>query len=338
VVVAGANGNPYFILHPYYHLAINFRRALLYKMKIYQSSTMSRLTTSLLAILLATNLVFAVVEIPAYQDFVTDTSGIISDTVETRLNAQLRSYETETGTELAILTIPLIPDGLSANEYATQVGNSWGVGKAKVDNGALLLIETDDVPGQRDIYIATGSQLEGGLTDIEATDIVESVIIPQFRAGDFDMGVTNGVTAMIASLAGESFTDLRMDSTSGNGDTFGNIFGFFYVFFFFVLPWFGAMFGRSRAIWPGGAVGALVGGFIGFIGDLGTGGLIGAALGIGLFGLGLDWLVSRNYENAKKSGDNPSWWAGGGSSGGSSGGGSSFGGGGFSGGGGGGSW
>lgn len=283
------------------------------------------------------SLAFAEVVVPPYENFVTDTSGIISDIAESELNERLKAYEAETGTEIAILTIPLILNGLSANEYATIVGNTWGVGKAKVDNGALLLIETDDVPGQHDIYIATGSQLEGGLTDIESRDIVENVIIPQFQNGDFDTGVANGITAMFSALKGESFTDLRMGANSSLDA--GGWFQLVLMLIFFVVPWFGAVLGRSEAIWPGGALGAVSGGVLGGVAIGGLFGVITLAVILGIIGLAFDSAVSSNYKSAKKKGGRPSWWAGGGGTGRSSGGGfGGFGGGGFSGGGGGGKW
>jgi uncharacterized protein len=278
------------------------------------------------------------VDFPQYENFVTDTSGIISEAAEAALNAKLKAYEVETGTEIAVVTIPLLGD-LTPNEYATQLGNSWGVGKTKVDNGAILVIETDDTPGNRDIYIAAGSQLEGGLTDIESRDIVDNVIIPRFREGDFDGGVTAGVDAIILDLRGESFTSLRSEGSVTNGDS-GWIENIIFVIVFFVFPWAAAILGRSKSIWPGGVAGAIVGGVMGLFLGIVIWGVIASAVGLGLFGLLFDWVVSRNYGKAKSQGISPAWWAGGrgGFGGGSGGGFGGFGGGGFSGGGGGGSW
>ena len=291
--------------------------------------------SSTLIFLLSCGTVFAVT-FPNYQNYVTDTSNIISEQSEAELNLKLKNYEAETGTEIAVVTIPLI-EGLTANEYATKLGNEWGVGKEGVDNGAVLLIETDDQPGKRDIYIATGSQLEGGLTDIESRDIVDYVIIPHFRNGEFDSGVIAGVDAMLLALEGESFTSLRSDSSGEQFDVGGII--FFAIFFIF--PWLGAILGRSKRVWPGGALGVVGGGVGGLIFSFALWGIIAAAVGLGIFGLLFDMAVSRNYANAKKTGGHVAWWAGGGRSGSSGFGGGGFGGfggGGFSGGGGGSSW
>ena len=284
------------------------------------------------------------VDYPAHDEYVTDLSDLLSPGVETQLEAELASYEAETGTEIAVVIIPLIPDGMSANEYATGLGNSWGVGKAGVDNGAIFLIETDDVPGERDIYIAPGSQLEGGLTDIEAAAIVNEVVIPYFQNGEIDNGVITGVDAMIASLAGESFTELRMaNGTSSNKvDSWIEVIVLLVEIIIwlsiFVVPWLGAILGRSKAIWPGGILGGLIGFFTAAVLDWTPVIAVFTAVALAGLGLGFDWLVSSEYKKAKGSGRSPSWWAGGGRS---SGGGSSFGGfggGGFSGGGGGGRW
>lgn len=270
---------------------------------------------------------------PKYENYVTDTSNIISPQAEAEINLRLKNYEAETGTEVAIVTIPLI-EGLTANEYATKLGNEWGVGKKNVDNGAVLLIETDDQPGKRDIYIATGSQLEGGLTDIESRDIVDFVIIPYFRSGAFDEGVKAGVEAMILALNGESFGSLRSEARNGKTN-YGEII-FFTIFFIF--PWLGAILGRSKRIWPGGALGVVGGGIGGLIFGFAVWGIITTALGLGVFGLLFDMAVSRNYANAKRTGGHVAWWAGGSRGGFGGGGFGGFGGGGFSGGGGGGSW
>lgn len=295
-----------------------------------------------LALIVFTNFVLITtvfaIDFPAYQGYVTDAANLLSSRAVASIEQKLKNYEVETGTEVAVLTIALIPDGMSANEYATALGNAWGVGKKQVDNGAILLIETDDAPGQRDIYIATGSQLEGGLTDLESRDIVDNVIIPRFQDGDFDGGVETGVDAILAALQGEEFSSLRTTSGASESSADWVTVIFFVAFIFF--PWVGAILGRSKRVWPGGVAGAVGGGILGSFIAVGLATIIPLAIFFGLFGLLLDFIVSKNYQAAKKSGHSPSWWAGGGGFGssGGSGGFGGFGGGGFSGGGGGGRW
>ncbi len=272
-------------------------------------------------------------DFPQQTNFVNDFTATLSPEIVDSLNSKLKTYETETGTEIAVAIVEST-DGEPVEEFTTKLGNAWGVGKAQVDNGVLLVIALSD----RELFIATGSQTEGALTDLETRGIVEEIIIPRLQNGDFDGATSAGVEGILAGIAGESFTDLRTENGSGENVNFFQI-----IFFaiFFVLPWLGAVLGRSKRIWPGGAVGALGGGAVGAILFSGIWVIAGTAVGLGILGLLFDSAVSRNFTNAKKSGSGIAWWAGGGRSGrGGFGGGGfgGFGGGGFSGGGFGGKW
>jgi uncharacterized protein len=262
---------------------------------------------------------------------VTDTTDTLSlETVEA-LNLRLANYEMETGNEIAVAIISTTED-MPIAEYATEMGNYWRIGKKAVDNGAILLIALDD----RKLFLAAGRQLEGALTDLESSQIIDEIISPRFKTGNFEDGISAGIDGIFSAIAGESFTELRTEETNENsaGGTINAIF----IVIFFVFPWLAAILGRSKKIWPGGAIGALGGGIAGAIflsGFL----ILGAAIALGALGLLFDFAVSRNYAAAKKSGRNVAWWAGGNRGGlGGKGGFGGFGGGGFSGGGAGGSW
>ncbi len=267
---------------------------------------------------------------PEFENFVTDTTGTLAKEMVAELNSKLAKFESETGTEIAIVIVEST-DGMPIAQFATALGNEWGVGKSRVDNGAILLVAKSD----RELFLATGSQLEGALTDIEAAQIVDEIISPRFANGDFDGGISAGVDGILAAVNGESFSDLRMgNSNSSSPENFANA---IFILIFFVFPWLAAIFGRSKRIWPGGVAGAVAGGVGGAVLLGGILGIVGAAVGLGLFGLIFDAAVSRNFARAGARG-RVAWWAGGGRGKFGGGGFGGFGGGGFSGGGAGGSW
>ena len=270
-------------------------------------------------------------EFPEFENFVTDTTGTLATEMIAELNSKLANYESETGTEIAIAIVDST-DGMPIEQFATALGNEWGIGKSQIDNGAILVVAKSD----RELFLATGSQLEGALTDLEAAEIVDEIISPRFANGDFDDGIAAGVDGILAAVNGESFSDLRMGNSNSNSpENFANA---IFILLFFILPWLAAIFGRSKRIWPGGAAGAIAGGVGGAVLLGGILGIVGAALGLGIFGLIFDAAVSRNYAAAGRRG-RVAWWAGGGRGNFRGGGGfGGFGGGGFSGGGAGGSW
>ncbi len=241
-------------------------------------------------------------DFPEQSNFVTDATTTLSDETVANLNLKLKNYEAKTGTEIAVVIVNST-DEMPIWQFATELGNAWKVGKKDVNNGALLVVAIVD----RELFIATGSQLEGALTDIESKEIIDKVITPQFKNENFDDGITMGVEGMILAIAGESFTNLRMES-SNSLESFANI---LFILVFFIFPWFAAILGRSKKIWPGGAVGAIGGGISGLLFNFAVIGIVAATVGLGIFGLIFDFIVSRNFAAAKKSNRRVAWWAGG---------------------------
>ena len=80
--------------------------------------------------------------------------------------------------------------------FATELFNYWGIGKAGSDNGILFLISYDD----RRVEIETGHGIEEILPDAEVSNIIDTQIVPQYKKGNFDRGTLNGTKAMISAL------------------------------------------------------------------------------------------------------------------------------------------
>jgi len=86
-----------------------------------------------------------------------------------------------------------------------RVAQSWGIGQKGQDNGALLLV----AEAERAVRIEVGYGLEDRLTDLLAGRIVDQEIIPRFKTGDFDGGISAGVQAMAAAVRGAYQGDPR---------------------------------------------------------------------------------------------------------------------------------
>ncbi len=84
-------------------------------------------------------------------------------------------------------------------QYSIRVAEQWKLGRKGVDDGALLLVAKDD----RALRIEVGYGLEGVLPDVVAKRIIEDIIVPRFKSGDFYAGIDTGVDAMIKVVDGE---------------------------------------------------------------------------------------------------------------------------------------
>jgi len=136
--------------------------------------------------------------IPKLRGYVNDYGNMISGPSRSRLEEELRSYEQSDSTQLVILTVPSL-EGEPIEDYSIKVAEAWKLGQARKDNGILFLVSRDD----RKMRIEVGRGLEGRLTDLMAGRIIDLVVKPRFKRGDFDGGFAAGVASLIDATRGE---------------------------------------------------------------------------------------------------------------------------------------
>ena len=125
----------------------------------------------LLFLLLFASPVFAVEYPGSPEGYVNDYAEVISPSKEQELEDRLSGYESSSGNEIAVVTIDSL-EGITVEEYAVELFEKWGIGKAEEDNGVLFLIAIDD----REMRIEVGYGLEGDLTDAQTKLILENKI------------------------------------------------------------------------------------------------------------------------------------------------------------------
>ena len=140
----------------------------------------------------------AALSFPALTGRVVDSAQMIDPAVREQLTQQLQTLEQTSGDQLVVVTVPDL-QGVPIEDYGYQLGRQWGIGQKGKDNGALLIVSRDD----RQLRIEVGYGLEGVLTDAQSWVIINQVILPKFKAGNFSQGISDGVAAMIQVVGGE---------------------------------------------------------------------------------------------------------------------------------------
>lgn len=141
---------------------------------------------------------FAQPQIPKLKMWATDLTNTLSQSELQDLNERLKSFQDTTSNQIVVLMIPSLenyPIEMLAEETATK--NK--IGTEKNDNGILLLIAKDD----RELRLEVGYGLEGSVPDAIASSIIRNVIRPQFRDGNYYLGINDGINAIIAAIGGE---------------------------------------------------------------------------------------------------------------------------------------
>jgi uncharacterized protein len=139
-------------------------------------------------------------EIPAQPEVekaVYDYADMLSSAEEKALRQKLETYADTSSTQIVIATINSL-EGTYIATYATEWAQQWGIGQDGKDNGAIILVSKND----RKITIQNGYGLEEYLTDYNSKTIIDQIIEPEFKKGNFYNGLDMATSAMIDLLAG----------------------------------------------------------------------------------------------------------------------------------------
>ncbi len=163
----------------------------------------------MLALLLTAGSAGADVAVPPLAARVTDLTGTLSGEAVNRIEGKLANLEAKKGSQIAVLIVPTTqPEEIE--QFSIRVEDAWKLGRKGVDDGAYLIV----AKGDRRVRIEVGYGLEGALPDATANRIIDEIITPRFKSGDFDGGIEAGVDQMIAVVNGEQLP-LRIE----NGNT-----------------------------------------------------------------------------------------------------------------------
>lgn len=173
--------------------------------------------TLVLSICLASSGIASVPDIPYLTGRVNDNANIFSEETCISLAEKLKDHETKTTDQVVILTVTSL-EGESIEDFANRVFNEWKLGQKDRNNGILIVV----VPDERRMRIEVGYGLEGTMTDLLAGRIIQNIIAPRFRDGDYDGGITNGTQAVLDVLAGNipegaEDTGEALNVSSGSG-------------------------------------------------------------------------------------------------------------------------
>ena len=149
---------------------------------------------ALVALLCADPAVLAV-NFPALTGRVVDQAHIIRPETRSTIETKLADLEGKSGIQLAVASVPSL-EGEEIEPYANELFRAWKLGEKTKNNGVLLLV----APKERKVRIEVGYGLEGTLTDALSKVIIANAIAPNFKAGDFDRGVSRGVDDIITVL------------------------------------------------------------------------------------------------------------------------------------------
>jgi len=130
--------------------------------------------------------------------FVSNPDGILKAETVQQMNAYLDSLQSKTGSEVAVVAVNSIGNN-ELKPFATDLFATWKIGKAKQDNGLLVLFVLD----QKKVTFETGYGLEGIIPDAICKRIQIQKMVPEFKKGNYDAGLMAGIVSIAAVIKKE---------------------------------------------------------------------------------------------------------------------------------------
>ena len=207
--------------------------------------------------------------LPRPRGFVSDFAGVMSRSDIQAAENLAAAVQQNTGAQIALVTVQSYAPFGSLDEFSLALAESWGIGQRGQDTGILLILAMTE----RAVKIEVGYGLEGAIPDAVAGRILDTAVLPAFRAGNFSAGMLEGSRAIAGFIAREAGIDpavfniapapaARPPYEVGFGAGGILMFLLFMFFFrgFFPILFFGGMMGRRRRGFGTGSFGSSMGG------------------------------------------------------------------------------
>ena len=155
---------------------------------------------------------------PNPQRLVNDFTNTLTESQKQALEQKLVALDDSTSTQIAVVIVEST-NGQTIADYDVALLRKWGVGSKKNNNGVILLVAKKD----RELDITVGYGLEGALTDATSKQIIDDIIVPNFKGNDYYRGIDQGTDAIMQAVRGE-FHEERQRTSSGSSRGGSSIF------------------------------------------------------------------------------------------------------------------
>ncbi len=141
---------------------------------------------------------------------VNDYTGTLTASQIEALERKLVAYDDSTSTQILVMLVDDL-QGYSIEQYATEIGHSWGVGQKSKGNGAVILVKPKKGSERGQANISPGYGMEEYVTDATAKRIIEYEMIPAFKEDDYYTGIDNAVNVIMDLCSGKFTQDEYAD-------------------------------------------------------------------------------------------------------------------------------
>uniref|UniRef100_UPI003FF0A1E3 TPM domain-containing protein n=2 Tax=Oscillospiraceae TaxID=216572 RepID=UPI003FF0A1E3 len=161
--------------------------------------------------------------------YVYDYAGVLTDETMEHIDAMNASLFAQTGAQI-LVSVVNSTGGADIMDYASDLGNSYGVGSAERNNGVVMLLALDNISQSGlmgDYCVVVGTGLESHADDFMS--LQSYYLENDFAAGEYDAGVKATFDAFIAWFADFYGVTIREGYIPAVRETYSSGSGYYYT-------------------------------------------------------------------------------------------------------------
>jgi uncharacterized protein len=137
-------------------------------------------------------------DLPIPTSYVNDYAHVLSPAGAQKIEDLCLQVQQKANAQLFVVTIKTLDDGMSKEEFTSELEEKWKAGQKGVDREAIFLL----VLKPRGTRIETGYGLEGILNDAKVGAILDQAD-PIIKSGDYDGGLYTGIADLAQVIAAD---------------------------------------------------------------------------------------------------------------------------------------
>ncbi len=141
--------------------------------------------------------------------YINDFANILNEETKNYIFNQSKILEEKTSAQIVVATVSSLEEA-SIEEYSLNLFRKWGIGNKEKNNGLLILL----APNERKVRIEIGYGLEGKINDSKAGRLRDQYAVPSFRNNEWDKGIQNLYSALLAEVYSEYNMEIPKEISS----------------------------------------------------------------------------------------------------------------------------
>ena len=140
---------------------------------------------------------------------VLDMVGVLSDEGLKEITEKTIELDSLNLAQVAVVIVDDLK-GMKALDYATALGNKWGVGHKETNDGITIVVKPKKGDAKGETAIATGKGMEKILTNEVCQLIIDQEMIPEFKKNDYGKAIKEALDKIKEILALHSESKLEI--------------------------------------------------------------------------------------------------------------------------------